>query len=258
MKKQPQPYAVITGASSGIGRELAKELAAHGYNLILIARRKQRLIQLQQKLSCNPALKVILMPADVSLESDCYKIADACKEYPVSLVINSAGFGRVGASEKIPLEDELSMIKTNVLGLHLLTRLFADQMTSGTIVNIASMAAFQPSPYFATYAATKAYVLQYSMALNYEMKQAHKPIRVLCLCPGPVKTEFDKVSGGRLAPGAMSARKCAKLTLKAVTRSSTLIIPGISNKCVRLLSKFSPYTLILAIEYYLQKRKTDL
>lgn len=248
-------YAVITGASSGIGKEIAILLAKRGYHLILTARREKRLQALKEKIEETYQVHVITICADLSKEEDCINVFQQSREYPVNIVVNAAGFGKVGNCTQVPMKEELAMIDTNLKAVHILTKLFANHMKHGRILNVASIAAFQPGPYFATYSATKSYVLQFSLALNYEMIRLHKDIRILTLCPGPVNTEFNAVAGTDFAMPAISARKCAKIAVDGIFKSRAVILPGLSVKCARLAAKFAPYFLILPVEYYIQTKK---
>lgn len=248
-------YAVITGASSGIGREIARLLAKKGYHLILAARRGKRLLVIKEQLEKKYQIHVITISADLSKEEDCINLFQQSKEYPVRIVVNAAGFGKVGNYTQVSMKEELAMIDTNIKAVHILTKLFANHMKKGRILNVASIAAFQPGPYFATYSATKAYVLQLSLAINYEMMRMRKNVRVLTLCPGPVNTEFNAVAGTDFAMPSISAKKCAKIAVDGIFKSKPVILPGFQVKCARLAAKFAPYSLILPVEYYIQTKK---
>ena len=248
-------YALITGASSGIGKELAILLAKKGYNLILTARREKRLLHLKKSIESQYSVKVIVDSLDLSNVQSCISLHKTYKDYPITVLINGAGFGKVGNVTDIPLENELSMINTNITALHILTKLFSSTMKKGYILNIASIAAFQPGPYLATYSATKAYVANFSIALNYEMKRQKKQIHIATLCPGPVNTEFNKVAGTDFSLPSISAKKCAKLALYGLFHKKTVIIPSFPIKMSYLGSKFAPLALILPIEYKIQTKK---
>jgi len=248
-------YALITGASSGIGKAIAMELAQKKYNLILAARREKELQDLKQTLESAYGITVIVKPADLSIEADCHALFAACAEYHPKIVVNNAGFGLIGAFRERKLEDELQMIRVNIIGLHILTKLFAQSMTDGVILNVASIAAFLPSPYLASYAATKAYVYSFSRAVNYEMKSTGSKVRVLSLCPGPVITEFAKVAGADPFMHGMSAERCAKIAVRGIMKKREVIIPGFALKLGRFLLRFLPLSLIFPIAASYQKRK---
>lgn len=250
-------YALITGSSSGIGKELAVLLAQKNYNLILVARRKERLERLKKALTNRYKIDVITAPCDLSSRETCIELHNKFKDYPISLVVNGAGFGKVGNVKDIPIHYELDMIDTNITALHILTKLFASSMKQGYILNIASIAAFQPGPYLAAYSATKSYVANFSVALNYELKRQKKPVHISALCPGPVNTEFNKVAGTDFTLPSISAKKCAKAALKGLFRKKNIIIPSFTIKASYLGSKLSPMSILLPIEYKIQTAKLN-
>lgn len=252
--KRKRPFALITGASSGIGREIARLLAQKGFNLILAARREHRLMDLQEELTSKYHHVVCIEPMDLSIESNCFLLFHKYKAYPITVVINNAGFGKVGRFLEVPLERELSMIKTNITAVHILTKLFARHMDHGSILNVASMAGFQPGPIFSAYSATKAYLINLSLAVNYELKH-EKDVHIATLCPGPVRTEFNKTAGSHMALKSISAKTCARIALNGLFNNKDLIIPGFSMKFLYLGSKLSPYCFLLFLEHWIQTKK---
>lgn len=248
-------YSLITGASSGIGKELSILLAQKGYDLILVARRKERLMKLKKSLEANFHIHVMIASYDLSKKESCFELYEKFKDFPITVLVNGAGFGKVGTISEIPLNDELDMIETNITAVHILSKLFSKSMKHGYILNIASIAAFQPGPHLATYSATKSYVANFSIALNYELKKEKKPIHVSALCPGPVNTEFNKVAGTNFSLPSISAKKCAKTALNGLFRKKPVIIPSLTIKMSYLGSKLSPLSLILPIEYMIQTAK---
>lgn len=250
-------YALITGASSGIGREMAKILAFKGYHLILVARRMDRLKQLQKEIEGDYPISVIPLPYDLSKKENCIALFEECKQYPISVVINNAGFGKTGRFVTIPLEEELDMIATNVTALHILTKLFATHMKRGYILNVSSIAGHTPTPVMATYGATKAYVLSLTESINYEMKRFNKPVHISALCPGPVTTEFNQVSGADFACRSITAKQCATLGLKGMFAKKSVIFPSVETKLLAWGAKLSPMKLILPIEYIIQTKKLE-
>lgn len=250
-------YAFITGASSGIGREMALLLAKRGYHLILVARREGRLCSLRDEITATFKRKVLVEACDLSAPKHCVAVFQKYREYPITLVINNAGFGKVGTFSDIPMGEELSMIKTNVMAVHIFTKLFADHMEKGRILNVSSMAGFQPTPLLSAYSATKAYVLSLSMAVNHEFKKQRKNIHISTLCPGPVSTEFNQVAGGDMMLKEIPAKKCAEIAIDGLFKNKDLIIPTFTMKLLHAASKLSPYSLVLPIEYKLQSRKLD-
>jgi short-subunit dehydrogenase len=195
------------------------------------------------------------MSYDLSEEENCYNLFEACKSYPISVVINSAGFGKVGYFPEIPLDSEIAMINTNIISLHILTKLFANTMKKGRILNVASMAGFQPAPTLATYSATKAYVLNFSVGVNYELKRNHRKVHISTLCPGPVATEFDLVAGANFSLHSITAKLCAKEAVDGLFKNKDIIIPSFQMKLIHCVTKLLPYRIILPIEYKLQTRK---
>ena len=182
--------ALITGASSGIGRDMAKILSEKGYDLILVARRAERLEALKKELKTN----VDVIPLDISKEDACISLHEQVKNQKIDILINNAGFGVFGAFDEADLQQEMQMIDTNVKAVHILTKLFLKdfkERDSGYILNVASSAAFVPGPLFSSYYASKAYVLWLTQAIYEELHKAGSHVHISALCPGPVQTEFD-------------------------------------------------------------------
>lgn len=248
-------YAVITGASSGIGRETALLLAQKGYDLILVARREKRLKNLKKQLEHRYPINAQIAVCDLGDRKACLALCQKYKNYPVEILVNSAGFGKIGYITETALDEQLSMIDTNIAGLHILSHQFARQMKRGYILNIASIAAFQPGPFLAVYGATKAYIASFSMALGYELKKQGKNISVTTLCPGPVATEFDSVAGTSFSLPSISAKRCAKEGLHGMFQKKRLVIPSLTTKASYLSSKLTPLSIIIPITYRIQKRK---
>ena len=179
--------ALITGASSGIGRSFAYLLASRGYNLILVARRKKRLVDIKDSVDVD--VKVFDM--DISTTFNCHKLYNKVKDMDIDVVINAAGFGLIGDFCNTSLDRELDMVDLNVKSLHTLTKLFLNDFVKkdrGYILNVASIAAFQPGPLMATYYASKSYVYNLTIAINHELKVSKSNVYVGVLCPGPVDT----------------------------------------------------------------------
>ncbi|HHT97895.1 MAG TPA: SDR family oxidoreductase [Clostridiales bacterium] len=248
-------YALITGASSGIGREFALQLAKRGYNIIIVARREIRLEELKKFITKHYDVDVVIKEIDLSIKEECYRLYDECKDYKIKILINNAGFGKIGYFEDIPLEEELNMINTNISAVHILTKLFLKDMNKGKILNVASIAGLQPCPTMTTYGATKSYIINFSRGLNYELKRKKKEVHVSVLCPGPVNTEFDKVANTDFSLKYISAKKCARIGLDGLFKKKEIIIPSFSIKALSLAGKFTPVKLIQPIEYYIQTRK---
>lgn len=248
-------YALITGASSGIGAEFARQLAKEGYHLILVARRKDRLSRLKLQLEQTYSIRVKCLSYDLSKREECIHLYESCKSYHITLVINNAGVGKAGYSTNLSLEEELAILDTNITAVHILTKLFATTLTSAKILNVASIAAFTPIPIMAAYGASKSYVLQYSRAVNYELKKQKSSTRIAVLCPGPVYTEFHQVAGVTNELRGISTKQCVREALVGLKKGKEVIVPSSTTKLMRYLLKFAPTCLTLPIEENIQSKK---
>lgn len=249
------PTALITGASSGIGKELAINLSERGYKLILVARRGDKLVEVSRLLR-SPAEIITI---DLSKEENCYSLYEKCRD--IDVLVNNAGFGCFGAFLETSLERELEMIDLNARTVHILTKLYLKDFTeknSGRILNVASAAGFMPAgPLFATYYATKAYVLNLTRGIAKELKKAGSSVSISALCPGPVKTEFDTVAGIEFGMAGMDAKKVAEVAINGMEKGKTVIVPGIFMKVGRVLTKVLPDGALAAFAYKFQKAKED-
>ncbi len=248
--------ALITGASSGIGLDIAKYLAKLKYELILVARSREKLEEIQKKLPT----KVMIIVADLSQEQKVKELYAYIKKENIDLLINNAGFGKFGNFTDIPLNDEIDMINTNIKAVHILTKLILKDMearNSGYILNVASSAAFQPGPLMATYYATKSYVYQLSEAIYYEEKKKKKDVHISVLCPGPVETNFNDVAGVKFGVKPLSSKYVAKYAIDQLLKNKLLIIPGFKMKCAKFFSRFIPEKLLLRMIYNIQKKKVN-
>ncbi len=246
--------ALITGASSGIGAQLAVEFSNLGYDLILVARRKTRL----QELSKSLKTKVEIIPLDLGSTFNCVKLYEQVKDEDIDVVINNAGFGLAGEFTETKLDREMDMIDLNIKAVHTLTKCFLKDFKNknkGYILNVASSAAFQPGPLMATYYATKNYVYALTMAIYEELRKEHSKVYIGCLCPGPVNTEFNKVAKVEFKMSSLSSEYVAHYTVKKMFQRKLVIIPGFLMKCSYYLSKFSPLRLKLKVIYHIQKSK---
>ena len=246
--------ALITGASSGIGRDMAEILSTKGYDLILVARRLDRLEQLKQTLHTH----VEVISADLSDEASCIGLYEQVKDEKIDVLINNAGFGVFGAFDTTDLQKELSMIDTNIRAVHILTKLFLRDMkarNSGYILNVASSAAFMPGPLLSSYYASKAYVLRLTQAIYEELRRAGSAVHVSALCPGPVRTEFNSVAQVKFSINGLDSHEVAAYALKNLFAGKLVIVPGTMMKMGRFFSRFVPDRQLLKITYKLQKRK---
>ena len=246
--------ALVTGASSGIGLEMSKELWRAGYDLILVARSENKLRALAKELG---NAKVIV--ADLALPDEPQKVFD--RAGAVDVLINNAGFGVSGPFAEADLAKELEMIQVNISALTAMTKLFLKPMlerNSGHIVNVASTAAFQPGPLMAVYYATKAYVLSFSEAIADELRDT--AVKVTALCPGPTATGFADVAGmtsSRLFSlmKPMSSRQVARYGVRAMLRGTRVAIPGVSNRLAVQSLRVSPRRVVTAFVRKLQENR---
>lgn len=248
--------ALITGASSGIGLDMAKYLASKKYELFLVARNKTKLEEIQQQLPT----KVTIIVADLSNDQKLKELYVLTKKENIDILINNAGFGDFGYFTETDLNKELEMIDTNIKAVHFLTKAFAKDMEKnnhGYIMNVASSAAFQPGPLMATYYATKSYVYQLSSALYYEQKVKKTDVHISVLCPGPVETNFNNVAGVHFGIKPLKSSFVAKYAIDQMLKNKMLIIPGFKMKCAKFFSRFVPVSLLLKITYKVQKKKIN-
>ena len=244
--------ALITGASSGIGRDMARELSEKGYELILVARDSEKLNEVKQELSTNA--EIVCM--DVSNLEKCKKLYEQYKD--IDILINNAGFGNCGYFTKTSLEKEISMINTNIVAYHTLTKLYLQNMkekNSGTILNVASIAGFMPGPLMATYYATKNYVVRLSEAIREELRKEKSKVQISILCPGPVNTNFNKVADVQFALKGLSSEYVAKYAIKKMLKKKFYIVPGWKIKLAKIGCKIAPTNLVAKISYNMQRRK---
>lgn len=253
--------AMITGASSGIGEELAKNLASRGFNLILTARRSERLKEIKEKLTSVFDVKVKIICADLSITSECKRLYEEVKGVRIDMLINNAGFGLFGRFEQTDLDRELEMIDVNIKAVHILTKLFLRDFSKrnyGYILNVASIAGFMAGPLMATYYASKNYVLQLTRAISQELNHNKVNVYVGALCPGPVDTEFNRVAGAEFAVGGASASEVADYALNEMFKGRNVIIPKKEIKALALAAKTLPSKWMLWGTYFAQTtRKGD-
>ena len=247
--------ALVTGASSGIGRDIARVLGGRGCELILTARRTDRLEELQKELPGN----VQVIPADLSKAEDCFGLYERTKGEHVDILANCAGFGVFGPFDETDLGRELAMIDVDIRALHILTKLFYldfKKRGSGYILNVASSAAFQPGPLLSSYYAAKAYVLRLTEALAEELRRDGSRVYVGALCPGPVETEFDSVADVRFSVRGLSSEYVARYAVEKMFARKTVIVPGGTMKAVRFFERFLPEKAVVRMTYHMQQRKT--
>jgi short-subunit dehydrogenase len=254
--------ALVTGASSGIGAELARVHARHGGDLIVVARRRARLDALKAELESAQGIAVHVLAKDLTQPDAAQQIYDELQTQgvPVDYLVNNAGLGHYGLFHEQPWAENETLIKLNILALTALTRMFLPQMVGrhhGRMLNIASMAGFVPGPLQAVYYASKAFVISLSEALANEL--AGSGVTVTVFCPGPTETEFTRrpeMKGVRLLQWEVPARTVAEGAYDAMLRGKTVVVPGIPSKFViHGLLRLSPRSLITRISRALMEKK---
>ena len=269
--------ALITGASSGIGKDMAKILNQKGYNLVLVAIDIEKLEQtkkeLEKSVQNEPTIennkiekayknskkatnKIEIIQMDLSEEQNCIELANKVKD--IDILINNAGFGDCGRFSETDLNKDISMIKTNVIAYHILTKLYLKEMkkkNSGKILNVASIAGFMPGPLMATYYATKNYIVRLSEAIREELKKEKSKVQISILCPGPVETNFNKVANVKFSLREANSMQVAKYAIKKLEKGKFYIVPGIDVKLARFGAKIAPSNFVAKITYKVQKRK---
>ena len=254
--------ALVTGASSGIGAQLARIHAERGGDLIVVARRRERLEALKTELEATHGVTVHVLPKDLAQAGAPQEIQDEVRALgvPVDYLVNNAGFGLRGFFHKQDWAINEAMIKVNILSLAALTRLFLPEMVargSGRVLNVASMAGFLPGPLNAVYYASKAFVLSFSEALANEL--AGTGVTVTALCPGPTETEFNQTAqmrNVRLAQLMASAHEIAEVGYQAMLEGKTVVVPGLINKItIHGLLRFSPRRLATRISRTLMEKR---
>jgi uncharacterized protein len=252
-------YALITGASKGIGKSISQSLAQMGYNVLLVARSETDLKQLSESISVNDKVEVQYLPIDLSTDGAAKKVADWCKKLsvPITILVNNAGYGLWGKFEDIDLAEQLNMLKLNmdtVVALtYYLLPLLKEQKQS-YILYVSSTAAYQAVPTLGLYSASKSFILSFSRALRYELKGT--PVSVSCLCPGPTDTGFTKRAGmADLAEKFnMSPKIVAEAGLKAMFNKKAEVIPGFLNRLSAFGARYAPKTLVERISAGLYER----
>lgn len=237
-------WALITGASSGIGMEAARIFAKNGYNLFLVARRSERLEGL--KLELGTSVEVVTAPLDLSMAENIDELFLRVEELDIDIdvLVNNAGVGEYGEFMNSDIEKQIKIIDLNVKTLTHIARVLGDKMKKrgcGTIVNVASTAAFQAVPYMAVYGATKSYVLSFSLALSAELEESG--VTVVAFCPGATKTEFQKVGSlktSKFRGKLLGSETVAKLLYKAAHGNRRLVVTGVYNKLLVFSSRLMP------------------
>jgi hypothetical protein len=264
VREKVRGAALITGASSGIGLELARLAAADGHPVVLAARNADRLAKLAAELEAAHGVTTTVVVADLTEADAPQRIHDACNRIgaPVEVLVNSAGFGGWGHFVRTDLAGELEMVQVNVVALLRLTKLFAPEMVRrgrGRILNLASTAAFQPGPLMAVYYASKAFVLSFSEAIANEL--AGSGVTVTALCPGPTRSEFQRragIEGARRVSSVVTmadAGAVARAGWRAMKRGRRVVVPGLMNKAGVHAVRLAPRRLTTGLIRRLQERR---
>lgn len=247
--------ALITGASNGLGKDFAKKLANEGYDLVLVARSEDKLDHIQNELKKYVNVETVVM--DLSDKKNSYVLYEKYKD-KIDLLINNAGYGMFGEFAKNDLDSELNMIDLNIVSLHILTKLFLKDFISknkGQILNVASLAAFEPGPLMATYYSTKSYVYNLTMAIYEELRRKKSNVKISVLCPGPTDTGFNDRAKVKFGIKSLTSDYVTSYTLKKLKKNKLLIIPNIRMKLAVFGVRFVPRKMLLRMTYNIQKRK---
>lgn len=254
--------ALVTGASGGIGEELARLLAADGHDLVLVARSRDKLVRLAEELSGNHKIMARVIAADLARAEAPSEIFDELRadEVVIDALINNAGFGSYGLFAETDLRSELDLLQVNIVALTHLTKLFLPPMIArrrGYLMNVASTAAFQPGPLMAVYYASKAYVLSLSEAIANECEGTG--VVVSALCPGPTETGFVAAAGmgesKLFERGAMDARTVAEIGYRGMLEGKTIVIPGFRNALVARIVGCLPRRMVTKVVRGIQEKR---
>ena len=246
--------ALVTGASSGMGRDMAKYLYSLGYELYLVARNKKDLNR-----EFKGYKNIHTYGYNLIIEEECVKLYKGGKDENIHIVINNAGFGDAGNFTETSLDKEMDMIDLNIKAYHILTKLFLKDFVKrdyGRILNVASMAGFMPGPYMATYYATKNYIVSLSLAIYEELKRDKSNVKISIFCPGPVNTNFNNVADVKFNISSLNSEYASKVAIDGMFMNKLLIIPN-NMKFNHLLTKIVPTKSILFVNSLIQERKEE-
>lgn len=245
---------LLTGASSGMGRDMAKYLSSFNYKLILVSKDKKNL----DKIFKDDKNVIATYGYDLTKEEECIELYKKVKEENIDILINNAGFGDAGKFFETNLNKEIDMINLNIKAYHILTKLFLKDFIKkdhGRILNVASMAGLMPGPYMATYYATKNYVVSLSLAIYEELKKDNSNVKISLFCPGPVDTNFNNVADVKFNIASLTSDYASKIAIDGMFKNKLIIVPP-NMKLNRILLKILPVKLILDINSQIQERKT--
>ncbi|MGN1481686.1 SDR family NAD(P)-dependent oxidoreductase [Porcipelethomonas sp.] len=245
---------LITGASSGIGRDMAKYLSEKGCKLILVSRNTDKLKELENTLKTQTEI----IQCDLSDEKSVFELYRKCKDKDVDFLINNAGYGLFGEFDKTDIHDELDMINVNIKAVHILTKLFLKDFkykNHGIILNVASSAGFMTGPLMSSYYASKNYVVRLSLAIREELRRSKSNVKISVFCPGPVDTNFNNRAGVSFSVKSISSEYAARYAIDKCLSGKAVIIPTIEMKLGVIGSKLVPNGLLSAIAYNIQHSK---
>lgn len=254
--------AFVTGASSGIGKEMAKVLAEKGYDLILTSKNKTKLLKARKEILKkigNKNLSIKVISADLSNEEDIFDLYKKIQSERIDVFINNAGIGCAGEFWKIDLKKEINMLKVNNLAMHILFKKILKDMLAEKnknekyILNVASLSGFMPGPRMASYYATKSYTLNLTRSVYKELRMRNSKINLSVLCPGPIYTNFADRAGVIFKLPNLTSEYTAKYAINKMFEKKLVIIPGVLNKCGHLLTKVVPSKIIMAVIYRIQE-----
>ncbi|MBQ8192691.1 MAG: SDR family NAD(P)-dependent oxidoreductase [Bacilli bacterium] len=243
---------LITGASSGIGRDMAKYLTSYNFDLFLVSNDKDKLDKEFESFN-----NVKTYDFDLTKRSNCIKLYETLKDENIDILINNAGFGDAGNFIETDLDKEMNMIDLNIKAYHILTKLFLKDFVKrnyGRILNVASMAGFMPGPYMATYYATKNYVVSLSLAIYEELRKDNSNVKISIFCPGPVNTNFSDVANVKFNISSISSEYASRLAIDGMFENKLIIIPP-NMKINHLLTKVCSTKMILSVNSLVQQHK---
>lgn len=249
---------LVTGASSGIGRDMAREFAERKYDLIIASRDEKRLNELKTELEVQYKVNVKPITVDLSNEENCINLYENNKD--IDILVNNAGFGVFGEFTKTDLQKELDLIKTNIVAVHILTKLYLKDMAkkdNGIILNVSSIAGSMPGPLMCAYYSSKAYVLRLSEGIREELKKKKSKVKICVLQPGPVNTNFNNVAGVKFNLSSKTSEYVAKYAVSKMLKGKFNIVPGFTIKCAKFMSKITPDFIVAKICYHMQEKKKN-